>query len=136
MARASAAQWAKRVENWKESGLSAKEFASETGLKASTLTYWKWKLGAMQRGEVVGAESVARWGKSRTRSSDAGRQRPKGQARAKSVPLVEVPMESVSAPAQPVAWHAIELVVGGSVTVRVPRDFDEATLKRVVRALS
>ena len=29
-----------------------------------------------------------------------------------------------------------ELVVGGSVTVRVPRDFDEATLKRVVRALS
>jgi hypothetical protein len=44
MARASRAEWAMRVERWKASGLTAKEFAAETGLKASTLTFWSWKL--------------------------------------------------------------------------------------------
>ena len=32
MARTSRAEWAKRVERWKESGLPAQEFGAETGV--------------------------------------------------------------------------------------------------------
>lgn len=46
MARASAAEWAKRVKRWRRSGLSAKEYAEKAGLKASTLTYWSWRLNS------------------------------------------------------------------------------------------
>jgi hypothetical protein len=45
MGRDARATWAKRVERWRASGLSAGEFAAEIGVNARTLTYWKWKLG-------------------------------------------------------------------------------------------
>ncbi len=38
MANDACAVWAKRVARWSDSGLSAKEFASETGLNANTLS--------------------------------------------------------------------------------------------------
>lgn len=44
MGRDAKAAWTKRVERWRASGLTAKEFAAETGLNAGTLTYWKWRL--------------------------------------------------------------------------------------------
>ncbi len=45
MPRASRDTWAKRIERWNESGLTATEFAQETGVNARTLTFWKWRLG-------------------------------------------------------------------------------------------
>ena len=42
--------WTKRVARWGTSGLTAEEFAARHGLKASTLAYWKWRLGKDQRG--------------------------------------------------------------------------------------
>ena len=42
--RASRDEWQKRVDRWKESGLTAKEFASETGINAGTLQFWQYKL--------------------------------------------------------------------------------------------
>jgi hypothetical protein len=42
--RVSRAEWAKRVERWKDSGLSAEEFSSELGINARTLIYWKYTL--------------------------------------------------------------------------------------------
>ncbi len=44
-ARVGRAEWAKRVERWKDSGLSAAEFGAEIGVNPRTLTYWKWLLG-------------------------------------------------------------------------------------------
>jgi hypothetical protein len=44
MAKADREEWARRVQRWQESGLTAREFATEMGLKATTLTYWKWRL--------------------------------------------------------------------------------------------
>jgi hypothetical protein len=38
--------WAKRVERWKDSGLTAKEFAAEMGINPQTLAYWRWRLKA------------------------------------------------------------------------------------------
>jgi len=37
-------EWRKRVERWRDSGLTAKQFAAETGLNAGTLQFWKYKL--------------------------------------------------------------------------------------------
>jgi len=43
-ARASREVWAKRVERWRDSGLSAPEFARELGVNPRTLSYWKYAL--------------------------------------------------------------------------------------------
>lgn len=41
MERASAAEWAKRVERRTDSGLTAKEIAAQTGLRAPMLSCWQ-----------------------------------------------------------------------------------------------
>ena len=46
MDQTSTQQRAKWVERWKDSGLTAKEFAAEAGLKASALYHWRSQLSA------------------------------------------------------------------------------------------
>lgn len=41
---ASRAEWAKRVDRWQRSGLSAPDFAAREGLKHKSLFWWRWKL--------------------------------------------------------------------------------------------
>jgi hypothetical protein len=43
--RTSREEWRKPVERWKDSGLTAQQYATELGIKASTLQYWKHRLG-------------------------------------------------------------------------------------------
>jgi hypothetical protein len=43
---ATRAEWAKRVEEWKRSGLEAAEFARREGLEAERFCWWCRKLGA------------------------------------------------------------------------------------------
>lgn len=111
---ATAQQRAKWVERWKDSGLTAKEFAAEAGLKASALYYWSAQLSASARRSSVGGDTTGQ------------------QARPSTTPLprvIELPVTAVaSAPAM------IELLLG-DVRVRVPSGVDEVTLTRVVRAL-
>jgi transposase-like protein len=38
--------WAKRVERWRDSGLTLKEFAAEIGVNANTLAGWRWRLSS------------------------------------------------------------------------------------------
>jgi hypothetical protein len=99
-------EWAKRVERWKDSGLTAKEFAAETGVKASTLTYWSWRLRA-----------------SRPKQPSARSSAPRGR-------FVQLSASSPSA-----APATLELVLGAGIVVRIPSGFDEETLTRVVRAV-
>jgi transposase-like protein len=126
MERASAQQRAKWVERWKDSGLTAKEFAAEVGLQASALYYWCSQLsGAAAKGSAdrdeIPEQSVR---PRRTRSA-----RPKKRSATPSPRFVELPVAAVAhAPAM------LELLLG-DVRVRVPSGFDEATLTRVVRAL-
>lgn len=109
-------EWSQRVQRWVESGLTAKEFAAETGLKASTLSYWKWRLGSEQRAQssvpVAAKRETAR--------------RPE-RARESTPTFVEL------APAPASCAVPLELVLHDSVTVRVPVGFDETTLSRVLR---
>ena len=118
MSRTSRAEWAKRVERWKGSGLSAKEFGAEIGVKATTLSYWRWKLGAS--GELDGGEKSAAGPRRREAEPAAG-----GAGR-----FVEL-ASSTSVAAEP----ALELVLSHGLRVRVAAGFDEATLTRLVRAV-
>lgn len=36
--------WERRVERWRRSGLSAQRFAAREGVRAATLTWWRWRL--------------------------------------------------------------------------------------------
>ena len=54
--RASCDEWRKRVDRWKDSGLTAREFAAETGINAGTLQFWRYKL---RKGEPVSARRRA-----------------------------------------------------------------------------
>ncbi len=46
MERVSRETWSKRVERWKDSGLTAAEYAAEAGINAHSLSWWKWRLGS------------------------------------------------------------------------------------------
>ena len=53
--------WAKRVERWRESGLTAQEFATETGVNKNTLVHWSWKLGRADDAGPVAPSKKATW---------------------------------------------------------------------------
>jgi hypothetical protein len=107
MARESREVWAPRVARWVESGLTAAEFASEVGVNARTLVYWKWKLG--KEGSVL----------ARVASKPASDER---------LSFVEV-SASMIAPSAP-----IELVLG-DLNVRVPDGFSAETLRGVLEVV-
>ena len=113
MAKATQAEWAKRVERWQDSGLSAKEFAAELNVNAGTLSYWKYKL----RRQTASAKRAARPG-IRKAESAAGFLR-----------VVPVQVEGAGASA------GFEIVIAARTIVRVPNDFDEVALTRLVRAI-
>lgn len=120
MPRASRTEWEKRVQRWKDSGLSAKEYAAETGLNATTLANWHWKLSQPAAAATVDVVEPASKGR-----------------------MAQVPAQALSparfvelrAPASDVEAAPLEIVMNGGVRVRVPAGFDEATLIRLVRAV-
>lgn len=110
MARTSREVWAKRVERWQASDLTAKEFAVEIGVNPRTLSHWKWILGK-DRESATSA-------KKRRRKSDR-----------ESVSFTEVIVKPSPASQAPIA---IEIVVDSRRVVRVGALFDGETLERVL----
>jgi hypothetical protein len=53
MAREPRAAWARRVERWRRSGLTAGRFAEQEGVNARTLVFWKWRLKRDRAAEVA-----------------------------------------------------------------------------------
>ena len=121
MGRATRQEWAKRIERWQDSGLTAKEFAAEIDVPATTLSYWKWKLRRDARGPGAGsAEGVI---------TDLPKRRQRAAATPRFLELVEGATElDVVAP-------MLEVVLCSGVIVRVPNQFYEATLRRVATLL-
>lgn len=115
MGRETRSTWAKRVERWNASGLTAAEFAAEIGANARTLTYWKWKLGTVR--------------------ADEGRPRQGERAKVGPAFVEVVPAPMSPASTETAASEAIEVVLDGGVRVRVPARFDADALRRVVAAL-
>jgi hypothetical protein len=110
MERASRETWAKRVERWRDSGLTAKEYASELGIKAHSLSWWKWRLSSETRAP---REARARSAKKAPTSG----------------PLTFIEMTP------PVASEPLEVVLPSSLRIRVPAAFDAATLGRLLDVL-
>ena len=76
--RVSRDEWAKRVERWRDSGMTTAEFAAELGINPRSLTYWAWTL----KREAGGKKRV--W------SMKSRRQAGAQKAAASSTPFVEV----------------------------------------------
>lgn len=107
--KATRQDWEKRVERWKDSGLTAREYAAEIGVNTNTLQHWGWKL--------------------KTEATDqpqkpARRRRPSKKRANERVTFVELAHETPSA-------SPFELVVG-KVVVRIPPSFDAEALNRLL----
>jgi hypothetical protein len=114
MGRESRETWAKRVERWKDSGLTAKEYAAEVGISAHSLTWWKWRLSSKSGIAAKGA-------------------RPRRRAR-KASPDTAAPLTFVELSA-PTTAEPFEIVLPSSLRIRVPSGFDATVLRRLLDVL-
>jgi hypothetical protein len=101
--RTSREQWQERIRRFEASGLSGAAYARKHGIAPGTLSWWRWKL------------------------------RPEGQSprrrrrRWRAAEFVELSASALAA----TSGERFELEVG-DVTLRIPADFDEASLGRVL----
>jgi hypothetical protein len=107
--RTSAEEWQKRVDRWRESGLSAEQFATELGINSGTLRFWQYKLNKAKR---AGASRDVRPSKTTT-------------------PAVAAFVEVRSAGGD--ARFELELCNGRRL--RVPEGFDPKALERLLAVL-
>ena len=108
--------WAKRVERWRDSGLTLKEFAAEIGVNANTLAGWRWRLSSQEAVAPVASRAPAFL---------------------EIVAPVEDASEDEGSAAEAAApgMEPLEVVLRSGHRVRVPARFDEAALRRVVAVL-
>jgi transposase len=114
MERASREVWAKRVERWQDSGLTAKEFAAELDVSPNSLTFWKWKL---------------------RQPNNTGTPRPRRKREAKQADASASFLQLVPTPGSQARSGHFEVVFASGTVVRVPHDFDESALRRLATVL-
>jgi transposase len=109
--------WRERVERWKQSGLTCKEFAAKEDLSSRSLSWWQWRL-------------------QRSAAGPAERRKQRRRVRRKRAPneLSFVPVVVGNA-MPPEAPSIIEIVLPSNLRLRVPAGIDETSLVRIVRAL-
>jgi hypothetical protein len=112
MDRTTREEWAARIARWKDSGLTAAEFASEIGVRARTLSWWKWRLSSKKQESPKGARRAAGSLGKATRIS----------------PLTFVEMTAIDT-------DRLEVVLASSVRIRVRPGFDSTTLGRLLEVL-
>ena len=108
--RTSREEWARRVRRWRQSGLSAREFADSIGVNRATLTYWAWRLGREQPSRPD----------ARTRSGEL--------LAARRAAFVEVVTGSVSD-------GRFELDLGNGRRLHIPASFESGALERLLAVL-
>lgn len=105
--RVGRAEWQKRIERWKDSGLSAEQFAAELGINAGTLRYWKYSFDRASRSPVV----------------------------PKTAPLPVKIADVVEVRSAVVPAAAFELELGSERKLRIPAQFEAAALERLLAIL-
>jgi hypothetical protein len=113
MERTSREEWAKRVERWRDSGLTAAEYAAELGINGHSLSWWKWRL----------AGKPAKRGPTRRSSS----RRPPVSVAPSPLTFLEM--------TPPVQREPLEIVLPTGIRIRVPSDFDVGALGRLLGVL-
>ena len=104
-------EWAKRVERWRDSGLTTAEFAAELGINPHSLTYWAWTL----KREASGQKRI--WPKKKGKPAKAA---------APSTPFVEVKSHTPRG--------QFELEIGGR-RLHIPDGFDAQQLRSLLEIL-
>jgi transposase len=99
-------EWTKRVERWKDSGLTAKEFAGELGINPNSLHQWAYQLRKTTTHEPV--ERVGR------------------------PPEAQPQFVEITPPAAPTQTFDVRV---GRFSVAVPSRFDEGGLLRLLKIL-
>lgn len=128
--RRSAFDWAASVHEWRRSGQSAGTFCCARGLSLKTFKWWRWALQVGRARVSAGPRRRRAVGSLALPAATTG-------ARASAPAFVEVvreptePQRSV----HPEEAAAVELVLRHGRRVRVHKDFDGATLRRVVAIL-
>jgi hypothetical protein len=122
MARATRDEWQRRVARWRDSGLTAKEFAAREGLKTATLSFWRWKLSASPGGASGSAKGSTRRRK-RRRQAGSG-------VRGSKASFVGFELVASST-----SGSELEVLLDAGLRIRIPSGFDEPTLQRLVSAL-
>jgi hypothetical protein len=130
--------WVKRIERWKDSGLTAAAFAREIGVRARTLSWWHWKLSSEAKPRDVAPAAMTEAASTTTMTEAAStttslsateprrrRRSKQGVAHATAMTFVEV--------TSPLG--ALEVVLATGRQIRVPIGFDETTLERLVGIL-
>jgi hypothetical protein len=104
--RTSREQWQERIRSFEASGQSAAAYARKHGIAPGTLSWWRWKL------------------------RPEGRSPRRRRRRSRAAEFVELSASAVV----PASGERFELELG-DVTLRIPADFDEASLGRVLGVL-
>lgn len=116
--------WTKRVERWRQSGLSYAAYSREHGLSEKSLRWWRIRLDEEAAEAAAPPSTVAAPPKTLA---------PPKTARLRRAPSKTSPLTFIEVSAKPVE-AAIELVVAACV-VRVAPGFDTVTLGRVIDVL-
>ena len=98
-------EWVDRIARWESSGLSRDDFAAREGITGKKLVRWRWNLRQLQSAAPAPVPQTA-------------------------LTFVRLETSTPSISAMP-----LEVVLSSGRTVRVPVDFDEATLSRIVTLL-
>ena len=117
-------KWAERVKEWKASGQTAKAFAQGRDFKASTLTYWAYRVRRIGgRPEAPATRQQPATGLATTPQVRMARVRP---------PRVRSKSPTAAAAGSTGATMVIAI---GAARIEVRSDFDRALLAQVVEAL-
>lgn len=123
-----AQEWAVTVREWRRSGLKASAFCRERGLALKTFEWWRWALKS---------------GRSRAAAPPPATKLSSSLSPARLAPAPAAPAFVEVLPRLPSAPHVaaqadlagVEVVLRHDRRVRVQKDFDGATLRRVVAIL-
>jgi hypothetical protein len=105
------AEWQKRIERWRDSGLTAEQFAAELGINAGTLKFWKYRIGKDAAVGVV------------TKPTPRAKKGPRAES------LVEVHTATM------VASSPFVLELGKDRRLQIPSQFDASALERLLSLL-
>jgi len=98
------------VEQWRRSGLTAREFATKSGLNAGTLSYWKWRLARAESQQPTSRGRAAR---------------ERGRSKGKLVELAPVSLSD----------DRVEVELTSGHRLRLPARFDAESLAQLLSVL-